>query len=220
MGRVALLGGAILLTLALWSFRSSLVPPLSAQRSARVDVTFVGDSITAGADWQAAFPELVISNQGVSGDTTTDVLARLPSIRATGARTYLVMLGINDLLRGSSAQEVALRMATIQTELQSKGSPPKGSTPSPAGRARVILQSTLPCQRSFCGQEALDRVVDLNQRLRKLSGDKDFLDLHQAMVDGTGSLRPAYSSDGLHLSGWGYGRWKEGLAPVIAQLKR
>jgi lysophospholipase L1-like esterase len=208
LGGIALASGAMLLLLALWSFRSSVLPRFSVQRAGRVDVTFVGDSITAGADWQDAFPDLVISNQGVSGDTTTDVLARLPSIRATGARTYLVMLGINDILRGSSARDVALRMNIIQTELQS------------GGRARVILQSTLPCQRSFCGQEALDRVVDLNQRLKGMAGEKDFLDLHQAMVDASGSLRPAYSSDGLHLSGWGYGRWKQLLAPVIAQLPR
>ncbi len=208
MGIFMVLGGASLLVLAWGAIRSTPWQPRPVQRPGRVDVTFVGDSITAGGDWQTAFPDLVIANHGVNGDTSTDVLARLASIRATGAHTYLVMLGINDILRGSSAEDVASRLEIILSELRS------------GGRARVILQSTLPCQRSFCGQEVLDRVVDLNQRLKRLWGEQDFLDLHHAMGDATGSLQSAYSTDGLHLNRRGYSRWEAMLAPVLAALSR
>jgi lysophospholipase L1-like esterase len=169
-----------------------------------VKVTFVGDSITAGGQWQQAFPHLTIVNQGVSGDTTRDVLARLPRIRATGAHTYLLMVGINDILRGETATAIAPRILRIRRELQGPGG------------GKVLLQSVLPCQRSICGEAVLRQVAELNRLLAASTPAASFIDLRAAMSDASGGLRASDTSDGLHLNPAGYRRWEAQLAPYLA----
>ena len=48
--------------------------------SPKVDVVFVGDSITEGGEWSDFFPNISVANRGVDSDITADILRRLDSI--------------------------------------------------------------------------------------------------------------------------------------------
>ena len=135
------------------SIASPAPAPSGSSPSRGGPVTFVGDSLTAQGDWQAAFPDRVVHNQGVSGYTSFQLMVRLPEIRRTGARTYLVMVGINDIVWGYDPGRIAGRIQWLRTGLQI------------GTGARVIVQSTIPCARFRCGPEGLRRVAELNQRL-------------------------------------------------------
>lgn len=172
-------------------------PPPSAPRR-EAPVTFVGDSLTAQGDWQAAFPDRVVFNQGVSGDTSFQLMARLPEIRRTGAGTYLVMVGINDIVWGYDPGRIAGRIQWLRTGLQI------------GTGARVIVQSTIPCARFRCGAEGVARVADLNQRLAQQTPARDYVDLTPVMADADG-LKRAYTEDGVHLNAAGYARWQARL---------
>ncbi len=161
-------------------------------------VTFVGDSLTAQGNWQAAFPDRTVFNQGVSGDTTLHLMARLPAIRQTGASTYLVMVGINDIVWGFDPNGIASRIQWLRAGLQ------LGS------RARVIIQSTISCERWRCGADGLRRVQELNRLLEQQTPRQDYLDLNAVMADRDG-LKHAYSLDGVHLTPAGYARWQQFL---------
>ncbi len=161
-------------------------------------VTFVGDSLTAQGDWQAAFPARVVHNQGVSGDTSFQLMARLPSIRQTGAATYLVMVGINDIVWGYDPGRIAGRIQWLRTGLQI------------GTGARVIVQSTIPCARFRCGADGVRRVAELNQRLAQQTPAPDYVDLTPVMADADG-LKRAYTVDGVHLNAAGYARWQARL---------
>jgi lysophospholipase L1-like esterase len=161
-------------------------------------VTFVGDSLTAQGNWQAAFPGRVVHNQGVSGDTSFQLMVRLPAIRRTGASTYLVMVGINDIFWGYDPGRIAGRIQWLRTGLQ------LGSG------ARVIVQSTIPCARFRCGPEGVRRVAELNQRLAQQTPARDYVDLTAVMADADG-LKRAYTVDGVHLNAAGYARWQARL---------
>jgi lysophospholipase L1-like esterase len=155
----------------------------------------VGDSLTAQGDWQAAFPDRVVFNQGVSGDTSFQLMLRLPAIRQTGAGTFLVMVGINDIALGYAPEGIASRIQWLRTGLQ------LGSG------ARVIVQSTIPCARFSCGSEGVRRVEELNRLLARRIPPEDFVDLTPVMADADG-LRSAYTVDGVHLNAAGYARWQ------------
>lgn len=157
-------------------------------------VTFVGDSLTAQGDWQAAFPDRVVFNQGISGDTSFQLMARLPQIRRTGAGTYLVMVGINDIVWGYDPGRIAGRIQWLRTGLQI------------GTGARVIIQSTIPCASFRCGADGVRRVAELNELLARQTPPRDFVDLTPVMADGDG-LRRAYTVDGVHLNAAGYARW-------------
>ena len=195
-GRVAF--SLTLLTLG-WGLLSrpsgiSIASPAPASSSRGGPVTFVGDSLTAQGDWQAAFPDRVVHNQGVSGDTSFQLMVRLPEIRRTGARTYLVMVGINDIVWGYDPGRIAGRIQWLRTGLQI------------GTGARVIVQSTIPCARFRCGPEGLRRVAELNQRLAEGIPSQDYVDLTPVMADADG-LKRAYTVDGVHLNAAGYARW-------------
>lgn len=174
-------------------------------------LTFVGDSITAGGSWQDAFPHLRVHNHGVPGDQASDVLARLEEVRATRARVYVLMLGINDLRSGQPPDRVAAQMGEIRQALQKSASPP----------ARVVVVSTLQCRPepaadplNGCTAKVRAQVERLNQILRRQTPEEDFLDLNPAMSPG-GLLSSAYTRDGIHLSAAGYRQWEALLRPKL-----
>ena len=173
-------------------------PPRLAARS---DLIFVGDSITAAGPWVAAFPNRRVVNAAVPGYTSVDMLAQLPSLRRDQPHTYVLMAGINDLLHGDKAESVAQRLAQIRQALATPGQ-------------RLIQVSTLPCQIRSCGAAALGEVEQLNRLLRRQTPAADFLDLTPDFQDAQG-LRPALSSDGLHLNRAGYGQWLQRLRPLL-----
>jgi lysophospholipase L1-like esterase len=111
------------------------------------------------------------------------------------------MVGINDLRHGAKAESVAQRLALIRQTLATPGQ-------------RLIQVSTLPCQIRSCGAAALAEVDQLNRLLRRQTPADDFLDLTPDFQDAQG-LRPAFSSDGLHLNRAGYGQWLQRLRPLL-----
>jgi lysophospholipase L1-like esterase len=172
-----------------------------ARLAARSDLIFVGDSITAAGPWVAAFPNRRVVNAAVPGYTSVDVLAQLPSLRRDQPHTYVLMAGINDLRQGAKAESVAQRLALIRQALATPGQ-------------RLIQVSTLPCQISSCGAAALEEVHQLNRLLRRQTPAADFLDLTPDFLAAQG-LRPAFSSDGLHLNRAGYRQWLLRLRPLL-----
>jgi acyl-CoA thioesterase-1 len=117
-----LLGGVLSLCLS-WG-------PLSTAKSAEdpVRIVALGDSLTAGFGLpaNAAFPAKLekaltakgvaveIANAGVSGDTTSDGLARLDWSVPEGTQAVILELGANDMLRGLDPQ---LTRKTLQAIL-------------------------------------------------------------------------------------------------------
>ncbi|KEF41718.1 MAG: hypothetical protein ER33_09710 [Cyanobium sp. CACIAM 14] len=177
----------------------SLPPaPAGSPPASTGPVTFVGDSLTAQGNWQAAFPDRLVFNQGVSGDTSIQLMGRLPSIRQTGAGTYLVMVGINDIVWGYEPSGIASRIEWLRIALQ------LGSN------ARVIVQSTIPCARFRCGPDGVRRVAELNRELARRIPPRDYVDLTPVMADADG-LKRDYTVDGVHLNGAGYARWQARL---------
>jgi lysophospholipase L1-like esterase len=105
-------------------------------------VTWIGDSITeqgkpgqgSGAGLgigfttyiEQAFPGITYSNQGIGGETTLDVIARLATITATAADLYVLAIGINDAryndVRGATSQAAYIaNVATIVAALEAAG---------------------------------------------------------------------------------------------------
>jgi lysophospholipase L1-like esterase len=165
-------------------------------------VVFVGDSITYACNWAATLGNSNIVNQGVSGDTTRDILARLDSVADPQARAYFIMAGINDLTRGIPPDETVSNIRKIVLTL-------KQASPD----ADIVLQSILPVNsriRPFPFETSL--VKDVNDELRQIADVKTrvvFLDLYPSFLDGNGRLKNEFTYDGLHLSAAGYETWAE-----------
>lgn len=165
------------------------------------DVVFVGDSITAGSDWNDIFTDISSANRGISGDTTAGVLNRMNTITNTKAKQAFIMIGTNDIMTNGDINVIFDNYVKILNEIQSKNIKP-------------IVQSTLltynkpPSQNSTINQ--------LNARLRDYCSEKGitYVDLNEHL-SANGELDNKYSSDGLHLNGQGYAVWSKVISKYI-----
>ena len=175
------------------------------------DIIFLGNSITNGGEWAELLNDKRIKNRGISGDVCTGVLDRLHSIVAGEPAKIFLLIGINDLGRGSMPDSVVHKTGEI-IELIQKESP----------NTSIYIQSILPVNESFGmfkgHTQHKDIIKPLNNKLKCLANKKgvEFIDLYSHFVTpGTSNLDPLYTNDGLHLMGEGYIKWTEILKPYI-----
>ena len=181
-----------------------------AKRQAEIDaspveaggVLFVGDSITEAGDWSAAFPGLATSNQGVAGDRTDAVLARMDQVaRGTPERVFL-MIGTNDL-SGLGAEEAAAGAVAVAREIRTR-----------LPDADLYVQSVLPRERS--------KVSDVAMVNERLASEADrlgytYLDIHDRFAAPDGTLRAELTYDDLHLNDQGYALWAETIEACVRE---
>jgi acyl-CoA thioesterase I len=106
-------------------------PPTSAPDSRPVIVTF-GDSLTqgvSGKSYPAFLQDLLdqaglayrVDNQGVSGDTSTDGLARIENVVAAKPALVVLEFGGNDGLRGVPVETTRANLDQMLARLKSAG---------------------------------------------------------------------------------------------------
>ena len=70
------------------------------------DIIFLGNSITNGCEWAELFQNKNVKNRGISGDICMGVYDRLdPIVKGKPAKIFL-LIGINDVSRGTSADKI------------------------------------------------------------------------------------------------------------------
>ena len=72
----------------------------------------LGDSITDEAQWDELLNSDTIQNRGISGDTTDGVIDRLNPIGKNIEKVF-IMIGVNDIMRGKSVDEIYLNYLKI-----------------------------------------------------------------------------------------------------------
>lgn len=160
----------------------------------RFDVFFIGDSLTDNGSWQEFFPDFKIANRGIQGDTIKGVLERVDGIPTDPQAKIFLMIGINDLLRGRSVDEVFPDYQRLAQKLSDKS-------------VHLYLQSCLLVGHSRAALNA--EVAQLNARLKRLSASLNsvsFIDLNVHLSEGS-VLKSEYTIDDVHLNGQGYLAW-------------
>jgi CubicO group peptidase (beta-lactamase class C family)/lysophospholipase L1-like esterase len=170
------------------------------------DVVMLGNSITQGGkDWNERLgkdkPHLV--NYGISGDIVTGVNYRLYQILPYHPAKLFLLIGINDVARGSTVDEIVNGISGLIERMQKE---------SPV--TKLYLQSVLPINESFEKWASLngktEMVPEINTRLQALAKEKNitYVDLFSRFIEkGTNIMRKELTYDGLHLNDEGYKEW-------------
>lgn len=172
----------------------------------KVDVVFLGNSITERGDWHELLPGRRVANRGIGGDNSFGVLARLDDLIAQKPTQVFLMIGINDLGRGLPVDVIVNNYRRILDRLRA-GLP----------GANICLQSVLPLNESLLKYDYLKgknlHVKQLNGELIKLAAEYGyrFVNLHEVMADARGELKAEYTMDGIHLNTDAYLAWVEYL---------
>ena len=167
-------------------------------------IVFVGDSITAGGDWQKWFPEYDVHVEATPGDATDRLNERLPAVIDLQPETLAILIGSNDFGQSRSVEYV---VRSIEYFLAMVRQDVPGS--------RTLVQSILPRGREFC-----DDIQDANRHLRQYARNVNaqYLDLWPTMATDDGELRSEFTTDRLHLTAEGYEAWLSELRPALERL--
>ncbi|MFK7734123.1 MAG: GDSL-type esterase/lipase family protein [Pseudomonadales bacterium] len=168
------------------------------------DVVFIGDDLTAEALWSELFPELSVRNRGMNGQTTEEMLLRLPNIAQARPRIVLINSGASDLEALKPPAQIIANMREAVNLLQSF---------SPA--SRLIIVGVLPTST-----ESMVATDELNHSLRQLSQTHalEFIDLSSALLDGNGRFMEGLADRRSRLHGAGYAKWRDLLKPHLVNL--
>lgn len=175
------------------------------------EIVFLGNSITDGGEWIELFNNKHCKNRGISGDVTEGVLFRLDEVTHSKPAKVFLLIGINDLARGTSKDTVFANICKIAENIRI-------SSP----KTKVYIQSIFPVNTSFGKFENHvnkgEEVIFINTGLKKWCIENGFfyVDLYSQLVTpGTDLLNPEFTNDGLHLLGEGYLKWAEVIKPLL-----
>ena len=126
------------------------------------DIIFLGNSITNGCEWAELFQNKNVKNRGISGDICMGVYDRLdPIVKGKPAKIFL-LIGINDVSRGTSADKIISEISMIVRKIKQE---------SP--KTKLYLQSVLPvndCYGMFNGHTSRWQMVkQINDLLEPLA---------------------------------------------------
>lgn len=151
-------------------------------------------------------PFTLVTNGGVSGNTTAQMLARIADIAAYAPDWVFVQGGINDLAAAETVANIVANLKSICAQLAGHG-------------AQVVLLTVAPNATYSKG------VQQVNQALREWvnGGAKGVIlvDTYTAMVNPTsttGALASGMSDDALHPSGKGARAMGQAIATAIGGL--
>lgn len=179
------------------------------------DVVMVGNSLTEYAgNWSILLGEKNVINRGIAGDNAEGIYNRLSQILPGHPRAIFLMVGINDLAQNAAAFQVAQNTEKIIVRIQQM---------SPS--TKIFVQSILPINESFGVWKNLDgKSEDIQQvnRLVSIYAKKHhvpYINLYPCFVrHGTNMMRKELTSDGLHLTSFGYKIWAFEIRKYIKSL--
>jgi lysophospholipase L1-like esterase len=174
------------------------------------EIVFLGNSITDGAEWFELLGNKRCRNRGISADVTEGVLLRLDAVTRLQPAKIFIMIGVNDLSRNMTVDEITANYRTILERIR---------TESP--RTKVYVESVLPVNpatgmaRNHTDKTEL--IMELNGRLKALASEfgHTYIDLFSVMADSNNHLPRKCSIDGLHLSYEGYRLWVETIREFV-----
>ncbi len=187
-----------------------------------LQVVFLGDSITmmwrnqSGYEggtpvWQEYYAPLGAANLGISGDRTEHILWRITAggdLDDLSPKVLVLLIGINNLLQGSTPEDTAAGVTTIINYLRVK-----------LPETRILLLGVFPCWEKP-DNPIRERVRQTNAMICKPAYTQSvfYLDIGPRFVEPDGTIKREKLRDMLHLSEIGYGIWAEAMQPYLDDL--
>jgi lysophospholipase L1-like esterase len=198
---------------------------LKKAKAGRIDVYFLGDSITRRwhandypkfqENWKKNFFGWNAANFGWGADGTQNVLWRLQhgGLDGVNPKVVVLMIGTNNVgeldPEEDHSNEVARVAAGIEAILK--------TIREKAPRAKVVMMGIT--QRSDKGPALSHTIHAINERIARLADGKRvrYLNINDRLADKDGMLIEGVTVDGLHLSLRGYQIWADALKPILTE---
>lgn len=179
-------------------------------------IVLLGNSITEG--WEDADPDFFkkyhLVNRGISGETSTQMLARMQQdVIDPEPVAVIILAGINDIAANDSPEA----LQTLVENIEAMARMASGSGIS------VVLCSILPSNRIHWrnNKNPSGHIDQVNRAIRSFAAANGFgyIDYHPSLRDDANGLRPEFTYDGVHLTHAGYQAMKTPLLNAIARWR-
>ena len=198
---------------------------LDKARRGRIDVYFVGDSITRRwgatdypellANWRQNFYGWNAGNFGWGADRTQNILWRLlngelddvhPKVIVLLAGTNNVGNAIDPAGIENAAEDIGRGIRAILDVMRVK-----------APKATIIVTGIFPRNDNMAVMPLID---EINRRIARFAdgGAIRYLNVNDRLADATGKLFDGMMHDGLHPTVKGYQVWADALKPLLSEL--
>ncbi|WP_421920740.1 GDSL-type esterase/lipase family protein [Marinifilum sp.] len=166
-------------------------------------IAFLGDSLTYAGRWEDFYPDHEISNHGIPGEKSNEILMRLPEVLDENPDQIFLMMGINDLGDGIEPRAIINNFSKLIAQVKNETT------------GKLVMQSLLPVNFEMYASNVFDslKIRDINSLLKTMSIQENvtFVDLYPSFSTYSYDLIKAYTYDGLHLNDAGYRLWRNCL---------
>ncbi|WP_157961200.1 GDSL-type esterase/lipase family protein [Lutibacter citreus] len=168
------------------------------------EIIFLGNSITTFCAWNELFGKANIKNRGISGDMINGVIDRLNEIVESKPVKIFLMIGINDLGKKRSVNQILADYEKLVSLIINK---------SP--KTKLYLQSILPTKNRKTMKN--NDIIEINKGIIKIANKYSltYINLFDLFKTNENELNMKYSLDGLHINGQGYVLWKNAIIDNI-----
>ena len=199
---------------------------LAKRTQGRIDVYFVGDSITRRwgatdypdflAHWKSTFSGWNAGDFGWGADSTQHILWRLEHGELDGVnpKVIVILAGANNVNNVPAAPgRAAGKIADVTSGVKAIVDACRRKAP----RATIVLTAIFPRNDN---PAVLPEIEAINANLAKLADGKSvrFLNVNDKLADANGTLFEGMSADKLHPTLKGYQVWADGLTPILTAL--
>ena len=180
------------------------------------NIVFFGDSITSGYKIEEFYTKNNVINSGTCGDTTENLLERMNDVYKYNPSKVFILIGINDLNRGKSIDEILDNIQRIVNNIKTNRK-----------YTNIYIESVYPINRnvfedkdySFNNDISNDTIKELNDRLSNLCKENSiqYIDVYNNLIDSEGNLKEDYTREGLHLTDLGYFKVTSSLSKYVSE---
>ncbi len=168
-----------------------------------VDVAFLGDSITAGYDIENYYPEYLVANRGIGGETTHGLNDRLDiSVLDLKPKVCVMLIGGNNI--DTMFEDYEEMLISFREDIP---------------ETKIVLVSLSPTSDPIAER---NKTLAYNNVKIKLLAEKygyEFVDIYTPLFDlETGKMKAAYTPDGAHHTAEGYRVITGAIKPVVDEL--
>lgn len=164
------------------------------------DVAFLGDSLTDGYDLKRYYPQYVVCNRGIGGETTVGLEERLQvSVYELKPKVAVMLIGANNM--DSMLDNYESILIGFQENIPN---------------TKIILLSLTSMSGEWGKKNQLAAYNNVQIKMLAEKYDYEYVDLYSALLNlQTGEIFDEYTTDGGHLTALGYEVLTAKITPAI-----